>query len=78
MCGVPRKTPYTDRGVRRLPCTRCGKPALTQWQICADGNQYRPLCLACDHRLNAMVMKWVGLPFDAIEYLKHLRDLRDG
>lgn len=75
---MPRTKPYTEAGLRRLKCIRCDKPALTQWQICGDGNQYRPLCLACDYRLNVMVMKWMGLPLDNIAYLKHLTDLRDG
>lgn len=55
-----RTKPYTERGIRRLKCIRCGSRAETQWQICADGNQYRPLCLPCDIDLNATVLAWAG------------------
>lgn len=57
--GNMRTKPYTDIGIRRLKCVRCGKRAETQWQICADGNQYRPLCWDCDVALNRMVMIWM-------------------
>jgi hypothetical protein len=54
-----RRKPYTEIGIRRLPCVRCGSKARFQWQICADGNIWRPLCGECDVALNAMVMRWV-------------------
>ena len=57
-----RKKPYTEIGVRRLPCSRCGQPASRQWNVCADGNLYRPLCVACDFKLNKMVLKWMNDP----------------
>jgi len=57
-----RKKPYTTIGVKRCKCARCGKPARYQWQICADGNIYRPLCTECDIELNEMVLKWAGFP----------------
>ena len=63
-----RTKPYTAEGIRRLRCIRCGAQARTQWQVCADGNQYRPLCLDCDFELNEMVMAWMGLPFDGAAY----------
>jgi NAD-dependent SIR2 family protein deacetylase len=49
-------------GIRRLKCFRCGKKAKYQWQICADGNQYRPICEECDIALNEMVLKFMGFP----------------
>jgi len=55
-----RKTPYTQIGICRLKCFRCGKKAEEQWQICSDGNVYRPICLDCDIELNEMVLKWMG------------------
>ena len=55
-----RKKPYTQIGIRRLKCFRCGKKAEYQWQICSDGNQYRPLCKDCDIAMNEMVLKWMG------------------
>lgn len=56
-----RRTPYTERGIRRLKCVRyalCGNRARTQWQVCADGRVYRPLCLSCDIELNRLVLEW--------------------
>lgn len=57
-----RREPYTEAGVRRLSCIRCGKPARFQWNVCSDGNRYRPLCLDCDVALNRMVLQWMGHP----------------
>lgn len=64
-----RKKPFTSLGIARLPCVRCGAKALHQWQICADGNIYRPLCLDCDIALNLLVLKWSGDP-DAATKIK--------
>jgi hypothetical protein len=59
---MPRFEPYTEIGVRRVPCTRCGKPGHASWNICADKvgdrTQYRALCVDCDIELNTMVMRW--------------------
>jgi hypothetical protein len=55
-----RKKPYTDRGIERVPCVRCGRPSFHQWQICSDGRLFRPLCSKCDVALNTMVLRWVG------------------
>ena len=57
-----RKEPYTELGLKKFGCIRCGCPATTQWQICSDGNNYRPLCTSCDIRLNEMVLKWMDHP----------------
>lgn len=57
-----RKNPYTESGVRRLPCSRCGQPAMFQWNACADGNLWRPLCLDCDVAINELVLQWMGIP----------------
>lgn len=57
-----RRQPYTAIGIERLPCFRCGAPAFHQWQICADGRLFRPLCLACDIALNRLVLEWMGDP----------------
>lgn len=56
---MPRTKPYTERGIRRLRCRRCDAPAARQWQICADNNVYRPLCIECDIALNALVLRWM-------------------
>ena len=54
-----RKTPYTEIGIRRLKCFRCENKAQFQWQICSDGNQFRPICLPCDVELNEMVLNFM-------------------
>lgn len=54
-----RLKPYTARGLRRLTCFRCDTEATTQWKICADGNQWRPLCIFCDIELNKMVLEFM-------------------
>ncbi len=53
-----RKKPYTQIGISRIPCKRCGEPSVEQWQICADGNQYRGLCVKCDIALNELVLRF--------------------
>jgi len=57
-----RREPYTEAGVRRLLCVRCGAQAAFQWQICSDGNNYRPLCAGCDVALNRLVLEWMQHP----------------
>ncbi len=57
---MPRRKPYTQIGIRRHACIRCGEPAACQWQICSDGNQYRAICGECDIALNALVLRWIG------------------
>ena len=57
-----RREPYTDRGVRRLPCVRCGEPASQQWAACADGNLWRPICAPCDIAINNLVLDFLGDP----------------
>lgn len=67
-----RRTPYTKRGIRRVPCLRCGRPSSQQWQICSDGNQWRGVCTDCDVELNRMVAKFFGLAFDIDTYRARL------
>jgi hypothetical protein len=57
-----RRKPYTARGIRRLPCFRCAAPASEQWQICADGNLWRPVCKSCDVQLNRVVLDFMRDP----------------
>lgn len=58
-----RRKPYTAIGIRRLKCYRCKvRPAVHQWQICADGNVWRPICVECDVALNRLVLIWIGDP----------------
>ncbi len=67
-----RRIPYTARGIGRLPCFRCGRRATFQWQVCADGRLYRPLCTGCDIELNKLVLRWMGDP-EAIEKIERYR-----
>lgn len=57
-----RRVPYTAAGIRRLKCVRCSAQAVHQWQVCADGNVFRPLCLPCDVALNKLVLEWANDP----------------
>ncbi len=57
-----RRKPYTQIGIARIPCVRCGEKAHHQWQVCADNRIYRPLCLSCDFKLNRLVLKWANDP----------------
>jgi hypothetical protein len=54
-----RRKPYTEIGVRRLKCFRCGQRAEHQWNVCADGC-HRPICVECDVALNELVLRWMG------------------
>lgn len=62
MSGRSRRKPYTERGIRRVPCRRCGSPSRFQWQVCADGNIFRGLCEKCDVALNHLVLHWMRDP----------------
>lgn len=58
-----RRTPYTERGVHRVPCAKCNGRAELQWSTaCATDNQFVALCVDCDVALNRMVLEWLGLP----------------
>lgn len=53
-----RREPYTDLGVKRLRCVRCGEKATQQWYVCADG-LWRPICDGCDVKLNALALSFM-------------------
>ena len=57
----PRLRPYTSRGIKRVPCFRCGAPSRHQWNICALGPGFNAMCLDCDIALNRLVLEWTGL-----------------
>ena len=73
-----RKKPYTDRGIKRVPCFRCGRPSMQQWQICALNNIYKGLCRGCDIELNMMVLQFMKIPEKEIDSLidKYISILR--
>lgn len=57
-----RRTPYTERGIRRVPCARCGLPSVHQWSTCANGNRWVAVCEACDLALNAIGLRFFRIP----------------
>ena len=56
-----RKKPYTERGIGRVPCLRCGKPSTQQWRICAL-DKWAGVCTECDVALNKSVLVFMGFP----------------
>ena len=56
-----KRTPYTERGIKRAKCFRCGGQAVHQWNICSDGG-YRALCVECDIALNGLVLGFMRFP----------------
>lgn len=71
MIGSGRKKPYTEIGILRMPCARCGGKATHQWQICSDGNLWRPVCVRCDIDLNAVVLEFMGDPQRQVKIAKY-------
>ncbi len=59
-----RKEPYSEAGIRRLKCVRCGKKSVHQWRVCADG-LWRPICRRCDILLNHLTLQFM-FPGDAV------------
>lgn len=62
---MPRPRVYTDRGLKRVGCSRCGAPASEQWQLraCVTGRMlWYPLCLAHDIELNRLVVEFLQVP----------------
>jgi NAD-dependent SIR2 family protein deacetylase len=57
-----RTEPYTERGIQRLKCIRCGGKAEFQWNICSDNGYYRPICKECDILLNKTVLEFMKHP----------------
>lgn len=68
-----RRKPYTSIGIGRLPCFRCGEKADQQWQICADNNLHRPVCVDCDIALNKLVLQFMGFE-NITELMKKYRE----
>lgn len=57
-----RYEPYTAKGIKRVPCPRCGAPSSQQWTICATFHAYHPICLECDIAINRMVLEFMRFP----------------
>ena len=62
-----RIKPYTEIGISRVPCVRCGEPSAAQFQVCATRNQWCAVCRKCDLALNALVVKFMKLPNHLID-----------
>lgn len=60
---------YPQAELEKMKCFRCGKKAKFQWNACADGNVWRPLCAACDVALNVIVVSWL-YPKDWVTKIK--------
>lgn len=57
-----RTNPYTETGIKQVPCFKCGKSSDQQWQICSLDNEYKGLCQKCDIELNEIVLLFMGIP----------------
>ena len=57
-----RRKPYTELGIKRVPCLRCGKPSSRQWQICSLSSKYFGVCEKCDIELNVLVLDFFKVP----------------
>ena len=74
-----RRKPYTEIGIKRVPCFRCGKPSSTQWQICSLDNEYKGLCTSCDIMLNIIVLQFVGCyTGDLVEKYRKTKEGKNG
>lgn len=51
-----RAEPYTIEELLTLACVCCGAPSHFQWNCCADGNLWRPLCGWCDIKINQVML----------------------
>ena len=69
-----RKKPYTIIGIKHVPCSRCGAPSHATWQVCADVNQYRGVCLDCDIKINRMVMNFMLIPKRTEKINKYIKE----
>lgn len=52
-----RRRPYTQRGIRRVPCVKCGAPSAHQWRICST-DAWTAVCRRCDITINRKIATW--------------------
>lgn len=61
-----RTKQYTEAGLSRVPCVRCGRPSTEQFNVsmCAVGNKIRwvGLCAGHDVEFNATVLQYFRYP----------------
>jgi hypothetical protein len=53
-------------------CIRCGKPGKEVFDVCADENQPRVVCPACDIALNALVLDFMLIPDRAVKMVHYI------
>lgn len=59
-----RRKPYTEAGIKRVPCAHCDKPSAHQWTLrpCAGKRTHRVgLCTPCDLELNRLTLDFMRL-----------------
>lgn len=58
----PRTKPYTEIGLKRKKCVRCGQQASHQWNVNSCNAKinwgFLPLCKICDAMLNNKVLNF--------------------
>lgn len=52
-----RKKPYSEGGIHRVPCVKCGKPSRYQFRICST-DRWTAVCPDCDLYINRIVACW--------------------
>lgn len=57
MLSRKRTSPYTERGIARVPCVKCGQPSRFQWRICATGS-WHAVCRDHDVDINRQIAMW--------------------
>lgn len=60
-----------------MACARCGATPTQQWNICSDGNVYRPICVECDIEINRMVLEFIGDPEAKSKIERYAERLRE-
>lgn len=74
---IGRKKPYSAIGIRRMKCASCTQRAEYQWNCCANGNYWVPLCARCDVMMNDLMMRFVNHPHHG-KLMKRYRKLKLG
>jgi hypothetical protein len=61
---IGRRQPYTETGIRRVACgvRGCRAKGHAQWQCCANGNRWVPLCKTHDTALNRVALAFIRHP----------------
>lgn len=72
---IGRKKPYTEAEIMRQRCP-CLRRASHQWNCCAIGNRWVPVCDDCDIGLNEMVLAFFRVP-DRAALLTKYRNTRN-